>query len=180
MIFPRTMIVFVAATMALMIAAGFLATRSEAAGTVKVKGCTGTRVTLDVKEKSMLIKHNRVRANKGLKRLCVHPALQRAAEAHSRDMIQKDYFSHDSKDGSTPYQRMKRQGYKFRTAGENIAYGSGSYGAPGPRFKGWMKSSGHRKNILNGKFREVGIGAATGNYNGTGNVTMWTADFGTR
>ena len=179
----HTVTIFMAVIMATIIAVGFTAARPEAANasnTVKVKGCTGKRVALDSNEKVMLNKHNRTRANKGLRKLCVHPALQRAAEAHSRDMIRKDYFSHNSKSGATPYQRIKREGYRFRAAGENIAYGSGSYGSPNRIFKGWMKSSGHRKNILNGKFREVGIGAVSGNYKGTNNVTMWTTDFGTR
>ena len=180
MIVRHTLTIFLAATMAFMIAAGFLATHSEAADTVKVKGCTGTRVTLNTNEKTMLVKHNRARANRGLKKLCVHPALQRAAEAHSRDMIRRDYFSHNSKNGATPYRRMSREGYKFRSAGENIAYGSGSYGNPGRIFKNWMKSSGHRHNILNRKYHEIGIAAVTGTYKGMKNTTMWTADFGTR
>jgi len=179
----HTATIFLAAIMATIVAVGFTAARPEAAdaaSTVKVRGCTGKRVTLDSNEKVMLNKHNRIRASKGLKKLCVHPALQRAAEAHSLDMIRKDYFSHNSKNGATPFQRMKREGYRFRTAGENIAYGSGSDGSPSRIFKSWMKSSGHRKNILNGKFREVGIGAYKGNFEGTNNVTMWTTDFGTR
>lgn len=176
----HTLTIFLAATMMLMTAAGFLATRSEAADTVTVTGCTGKSVTLDANEKAMLLKHNRARANKGLKKLCVHPALQRAAEAHSQDMIDKDYFSHDSKDGSTAFRRMSREGYKYRYAGENIAYGSGSHGSVESRFKGWMNSPGHKANILNKNFREVGIGAVTGNYKGTDDTTMWTADFGTR
>ena len=174
--------VALAALLASMTALGVSAARPEAAqaaGTT-VTGCTGTRITLDANEKAMLAKHNNVRANKGLKKLCVHPALQRAAEKHSQDMIERDYFSHESKDGSTFLQRIKREGYNYRYAGENITYGSGSLGGPDSRFKAWMNSSGHRSNILNKNFREVGIGAVNGNFNGTSNVTMWTADFGTR
>lgn len=183
MTFRYTTTIFFAATLALVTALGFSAARpesAEAANTVKVTGCTGTSVTLATTEKAMLLKHNRARANRGLKKLCIHPALQRAAEKHSQDMIDKDYFSHDSKDGSTFAQRIKREGYKYRYAGENIAYGSGFLGAPDNIFRNWMNSSGHRTNILNKNFREVGIGAVTGNYKGINNTTIWTADFGTR
>lgn len=148
--------------------------KAEAA-TVGVRGCTGTIVQLTSSEKQMLDLHNQTRANRGLSRLCVHPALQRAARAHSADMIRRDYFSHGNVGA-----RLHNYGYRWRTYGENIAYGSGTSGAPRPIFSSWMNSSGHRANILNGRFREAGIGAVTGAYQGYSNVTMWTVDFGTR
>lgn len=155
--------------------------KAEAANTVTVRGCTGTNVTLKTTEKRMLDLHNKTRADRGLRKLCVHPALQKAARAHSVDMINRDYFSHNTKgSGKTFATRIKEAGYRYRTAGENIAGGSGSLGSPDSIFKAWMKSSGHRANILNGKFREIGIGAAAGNYKGTNGYTMWTADFGAR
>lgn len=163
---------------------------AEAADTVTVTGCTGTDVTLDANEKAMLDLHNKQRATKGFKALCVHPALQRAAEAHSRDMIDKDYFAHDSQDGTTFAQRIKREGYNYRAAGENIAWGSGPAGGPeeifnvdNPRIGGsdnWMDSAGHKANIMNKGYREVGIGAVNGTYKNYSNTTMWTADFGRR
>lgn len=81
--------------------------------------------------------------------------------------------------------RLKRfgytpKGYKFYMVAENIAYGSGSYGEPKSIMRSWMKSRHHRHNILNGKFREIGIGTYTGTYKGTKGVTMYTADFGVR
>lgn len=148
--------------------------KAEAA-TVGVRGCTGTIVQLTPAEKQMLGRHNQTRANRGLPRLCVHPALQRAARAHSADMIRRDYFSH----GNTGA-RLKNYGYRWRAYGENIAYGSGSLGAPNNIFNAWMRSSSHRPNILGRQYREIGIGAAVGTYKGTRNVTMWTADFGSR
>lgn len=154
---------------------------AEAANTVAVRGCTGTNVTLYTNEKRMLDLHNRTRVDRGLPRLCVHPALQRAARAHSQDMINRDYFSHNTKgSGKTFATRIKEAGYRYRTAGENIAGGSGSLGSPDSIFKAWMNSSGHRANILNRSFREIGIGAAAGNYQGTNGYTMWTADLGAR
>lgn len=145
------------------------------ASTVGVKGCTGTIVKLSTAEKSMLNLHNKARANRGLRRLCVHPALQRAARAHSADMIKRDYFAHGNVGA-----RLRNYGYRWSTYGENIAYGSGTSGSPGPIFKAWMHSSSHRPNILGRQYKEVGIGAAKGTYKGVRNVTMWTADFGSR
>ncbi len=72
----------------------------------------------------------------------MYPALQKAAEAHSEVMIDKDYSSHTSQDGTTFFQRIKRQGYNYRTAGENIAWGS--LGAPDNTFKNWMNSPATR------------------------------------
>ncbi len=147
----------------------------KAANTVSVRACTGGTVTLSNAEARMLRLHNKRRASRGLSRLCVHPALQRAARAHSQDMIQRDYFKHGDVGA-----RLRHFGYNWRTYGENIAWGTGSRGAADPIFKGWMNSPAHRNNILNRGFREVGIGAARGNYKGSTNTTMWTADFGTR
>jgi len=146
-----------------------------------IKSCTGSKITLKTNEKKMLDLHNRKRASRGLPRLCVHPKLQKAARAHSVDMIRRDYFSHNTKGRNEgPCQRLRRYGYKWRLCGENIAWGSGSKGSPNSRFKAWMKSSGHRANILTRGFREVGIGAARGTYQHYRNVTMWTVDFGDR
>lgn len=147
--------------------------RAEAAGTT-VKGCTGTNVTLKANEYRMLTLHNKARASKGLARLCVHPALQRAARAHSADMIRRDYFAHGNVGA-----RLRNYGYRWSAYGENIAYGEGAKGAPGAIFNAWMKSPSHRPNILGRQYREIGIGAVYGNYKGS-NVTMWTVDFGSR
>lgn len=167
-------------------AAGFLAVvtafgvslvepdKAEAA-TVGVRGCTGTIVQLTAAEQQMLGLHNQARTSRGLPRLCVHPALQRAARGHSADMIQRDYFSHGNVGA-----RLHNYGYRWRTYGENIAYGSGSAGAPNNIFNAWMRSSSHRPNILGRQYREIGVGAVVGTYKGTRNVTMWTADFGSR
>ena len=183
MILKHATIVLTAVALATAATFGLAATQpqnAEAADTVTVTGCTGPEVVLDASEKAMLDLHNKQRAAKGLKTLCVHPALQKAAEAHSRDMIDRDYFSHNSQDGTTFAQRIKREGYNYRIAGENIAWGSGSLGSPDNIFKNWMNSTGHRSNIMNKRFREVGIGAVTGAYKNYSNTTMWTTDFGAR
>ena len=99
-------------------------------------------------------------------------------------MIRRDYFSHDTKGrNETAEARIKRfgytpQGYSYYMVGENIAYGSGTYGEPDSIMNSWMKSTDHRHNILNGKYREIGIGVSTGTWQGHDGVSMFTADFG--
>ena len=168
------------AMIAIMVASMAQTRTAEAADRVAVKGCTGTNVTLKTTEKRMLDLHNKERTDRGIARLCVHPALQKAALAHSTDMINRDFFSHTNPSGKTFAASIKAAGYNYRTAGENIAWGTGTSGSADSIHKSWMGSSGHRANILNESFREVGIGAASGTYKNSSNAVMWTADFGSR
>ena len=153
---------------------------AQAASGGYVKKCGGGKILLNAKEKETFVRHNQIRRNHNLRTFCVHPKLQRAARAHSKDMIRRDYFSHDTKGGGSADQRVKKFGYNYRYFGENIAYGSGSSGTPRSIMRSWMHSSGHRHNILTGRFREIGIGTYTGTYKGYKGITMYTADFGTR
>jgi len=162
----------------------FGAVQAQAKGAAAPK-CGGGKISLDAKEKAAFSLHNRIRKERNLTPLCVHPALQKAARAHSEDMIRRDYFSHDDKGGRTFDARLKffgyaPKGYDYYTVGENIAYGSGPYGEPDSIMNAWMKSEGHRHNILKEEFREIGVGAYTGTYKKTDGVTMYTADFGVR
>jgi uncharacterized protein YkwD len=93
------------------------------------------------------------------------------ATAHSADMAKKDYFSHDSKNGDSPFDRMKDAGYRYTSAGENIAAG---YRSPSSVVKAWLNSPGHCRNIMNRHYTELGVGYATGGTYGT----YWTQDFG--
>lgn len=156
--------------LAVFVAVGVSLIGPETADAASVRSCTGGTVRLSGVERQMLSLHNRERADRGLPRLCVHPALQRAAGAHSADMIRRDYFEHGDVGA-----RLKRYGYNWRAYGENIGYNS----TPERMFEAWMKSTGHRSNILDRDFREVGLGAARGDFKGN-TTTMWTADFGNR
>jgi uncharacterized protein YkwD len=144
----------------------------------RVETCTGSSMELSAAERQMLELHNKKRAQKGLRRFCVHPILQKIARKHSADMVDRDYFSHNTKGtGTTPERRAKKAGYKYRYFGENIGFGS----PPDSVFRMWMNSSPHRSNILRGKYREIGIGAKTGHFKPAGTTTtVYTADFGTR
>ena len=101
------------------------------------------------------------RRKNGLSELEYNWQLSRVARYKSEDMRDRGYFSHTSPTYGTPYQMMRSFGITYRTAGENIAKGQTS---PEAVVKGWMNSSGHRANILNPSFTEIGVGFASGNY----------------
>ncbi len=92
--------------------------------------------------------------------------LAKAALDHSVDMHNNNYFSHTGLDGSTPGDRIARAGYIWWTVGENIAKG---YPSEEAVVQAWIDSPGHCKNIMNGEFREMGLGTS-GPY--------WTQEFG--
>ena len=105
---------------------------------------------------------NEIRAQNGLKALTYNWELSRVARYKSQDMKENRYFSHTSPVYGTPFQMMKNFGITYRSAGENIAYG---YTSPQAVVNAWMNSSGHRENILNASFTQIGVGyVADGNY----------------
>lgn len=114
---------------------------------------------------------NKERAKGGCKALKSNSALKSAAQKHSADMAKKDYFSHTGKDGRSPFDRMTDAGYAYAAAAENIAAGQRT---PADVVKGWMNSAGHKANILNCTYTEIGVGYAKGGSYGT----YWTQDFG--
>ncbi len=85
--------------------------------------------------------------------------LQRAATGHSQDMADHGKMKHVGSDGSSPAVRITREGYKWWTWGENVAYG---YRSVASVMAGWLSSEGHCKNIMNPDFTE--FGAAEVNY----------------
>ncbi|MFI1198192.1 CAP domain-containing protein [Streptomyces sp. NPDC020883] len=112
---------------------------------------------------------NKERGKAGCAPLTVNAKLTKAAQAHSQDMADHRRMSHTGSDGSDPGARMKSAGYNWTTYGENVAYG---YATPESAMVGWMSSPGHRRNILDCSFKEIGVGLAQpGDY--------WTQDFAT-
>lgn len=152
-----------------------IAPERAGAATTAVRTCGGGKMKLNWREKRTFRLHNHKRRSRDLRTLCLSPKLTRAARAHSASMIKKDYFAHGSVGA-----RLRRYGYHWRLCAENIAGGSGSKGLPNHIFKLWMNSSGHRANILDRRFREVGIGTYTGTFKGKRHYTMYTVDFGRR
>ncbi len=114
---------------------------------------------------------NAERAKAGCKALSANSTLNNVAQAHSADMAAHNYFSHDSQNGKSPFDRMKDAGYNFRAAGENIAYGQRT---ATDVMNAWMNSPGHKANILNCTYTQIGIGYAL-----QGSTPYWTQDFGT-
>ena len=88
-----------------------------------------------------------------------------AAQLHANDMLANNYNSHTGLDGSSAGDRITAAGYKWRTYGENIAWG---YRDQAGVLQGWVKSPGHQQNNINPKFEEFGLGKA-----GSGNDTKW-------
>jgi uncharacterized protein YkwD len=142
-----------------------------------------TAHNLDQVERAVLRLLNHERVMRGLERLERDRKLERAAVRFSRHMVAADFFSHTSPGGSTVLSRIKSTGYlrgaRGWTVGENIAFGTGHYATAGETVEAWMKSPGHKANILNPGFKEIGIGIALGAPGHRGGAT-YTTDFGTR
>ena len=183
----RRYVVSFVAVLAITVAIGalVLVPKEAHATLVSVTTCDGSTLTLNPTEARVLELHNQARRRHGLKPLCVNPILTQAARAHAKEMLDKDYTSHNSFNGETERARLERfgytsSGYSYYLYGENIAWGCGSYGWPESIFNWWMHSPPHRSNILNKHYREVGIGVMTGTFQTCTQATMYTVDFDTR
>jgi len=113
---------------------------------------------LTAEEKLMIDLVNKERAKLGLKALSVDMRLTQLARKKSQDMIDKNYFSHDSPTYGSPFDMMAAAGITYRTAGENLAGASTVERA----HEALMQSEGHRRNILNPAFTHIGVGAIKG------------------
>lgn len=106
---------------------------------------------------------NAQRAKVGSPALVTDPVLQSLAQMHASDMVKHDYFSHTNSAGITFQQRIESSAYTGTTTAENLGLTSG----PAVEIvDGWMGSEGHRTNLLNSAYGEVGIGVATGTWQG--------------
>ena len=110
------------------------------------------------------------RQKQGLGKLSLNAKLSNVATLKSQDMINKNYFDHTSPTYGSPFDMMKQFNISYKTAGENIAKGQKT---PAEVVKAWMNSQGHRENILNKNYTEIGIGVAK-DANGT---LYWTQMF---
>ena len=112
-------------------------------------------LTNDEKEVFNLI--NTQRTNNGLSALKIDNEVQKVARIKAQDMVDKNYFSHNSPTYGSPFDMLKSFKISYKTAGENIAGNSSNSGA----VNAWMNSSGHKANILNGSFNYTGIGVVS-------------------
>lgn len=125
---------------------------------------------------AMLARVNEIRRRQGLSPLRPNPALDRAAQKHAEDMLARAYFSHRSPEGTSVRDRSRLQGYDWRAIGENLAEGQMSVDEV---VDGWMKSPGHRENILGPEYSELGIGLALGRSGRSGEYNaVWVQNFG--
>jgi uncharacterized protein YkwD len=159
-------------------ALGARACQSASASPASVSKRTVVRATLCVL--------NAQRARRGVRPLRLDRRLSRAARRHARAMARRNFFSHNSPGGASFVDRIRRAGYLRRarswTVGENLAWGTGRLSSPRSILSGWMRSPGHRANILNGSFREIGIGLARGApvRGGGRRAATYATDFGSR
>ena len=111
-------------------------------------------------EKDLIALTNRSRANAGLKALKIDSTLTTTARWRSKDMIGRDYFSHDIPGYGSVFKKLDAKGYCYKLAGENIGWNTyPDDTATAAIHKMFMDSSGHRKNILNRAWDVIGVGA---------------------
>ena len=119
---------------------------------------------------AVLDSHNAERARKRLAPLVLNPQLTQAAEEHAADMASRGKMSHRGGDGSSPFERIEQAHYSFQAAAENVAYG---YDRVDEVMAGWMRSPGHRRNIL-GPYAEIGVGRVIA----PAGTSYWCVTFG--
>lgn len=123
--------------------------------------------TLRQAQRATLCLVNRERRARGLRGLTRSKTLDRASRQYAKSMVRQRFFAHVSPAGRTLTQRIRKQSSYLHRArgylvGENLAWGSGSRATPRRTVASWMASPGHRANILNGRFRHLGVGLSTG------------------
>ena len=130
----------------------------------------GARPSEDRLEKLARAKINALRARNGLRPLRVSKGLSRSAARYARYMLRTGYFGHLS---------TIRAPRRYRSLGEIILLHRGRRGRPRIAVKYWARSSGHRYVMLSAKYRSIGVGKASGFFQGH-NVTLWVAHVGRR
>jgi uncharacterized protein YkwD len=131
--------------------------------------------SLDRSERAMIRHVNAFRASHGLPRVRASRRLSRAADTHSRDMVERSFFSHDSSDGTPFNLRVRRFAFALGV-GEALAAlaQDGAAAIVGT----WIDSPPHRAILLGGQYRRIGIGRRWGSL-GAGPMALVTADFAT-
>jgi uncharacterized protein YkwD len=135
---------------------------------------------LDQREKAMIRGINKQRARYGLASVRASRRLSRAADFHSWEMLDANYFAHSSRDGG-PFDARIRRFANPHALGETLAMLGGGCGRHSARrvVRMWMNSPGHRAILLSGRYRKIGLARRTGSLGGT-HACVMTADFGSR
>lgn len=123
-------------------------------------------------QKQLLVLVNAERAKAGCRPLRLDRRVQAAAQAHAKDMAARNYYDHTSPEGKSAGDRMRKAGYRAGAWGENI-----HKGPKGPKtaMRDWMRSSGHRANILNCAYKDFGAGVSL-----KANGPWWVQNFATK
>jgi uncharacterized protein YkwD len=155
-------------TVAVTPAAAPVVSPAAAIARVLARPCENTELmpeagNLELVEAATLCLVNQERARNGELPLQPDAELQRAARAHSEDMVGEDYFAHNSPDGGTPVARMTASGYIPNSQvgysiGENIAWGTLSLATPSSIVAAWIASPEHLANILGSEYRDTAVG----------------------
>lgn len=143
-----------------------------------------TAPTIRLARAAVCLINNR-RTRRGLRRLRINSRLTKAAKWHTHDMVRRRYFGHVSRRGRDVVDRLYGAHYLSGriswAVGENLAWGSGNLGTPRQIVKAWMNSPGHRRNMLDARFREIGIGViANGPQRTELPAATYTTTFGVR
>lgn len=125
---------------------------------------------------NLLSSTNSARNTNGVASLAVNAKLNNAAQTKANDMAARNYWSHNTPEGTPPWVFISNAGYSYSRAGENLAYG---FATSADTVVGWMNSPAHRENILNSGYTEVGFGIVNApNYNNSGQETLVVAMYG--
>ena len=141
----------------------------SSSGSGTSSGGTSQTASMNSDELEVFNLINQQRANNGLPNLKVDSEVQRVARIKAQDMVNNNYFAHESPTYGTPFNMLKSFKISYKTAGENIAGNSSNQGA----VNAWMNSSGHKANILNSSYNYTGIGVVSSNKYGKIYVQMF-------
>lgn len=130
--------------------------------------------TTDVSTQTLLYLTNKDRQEVGVGKLTINQQLSQAAYEKAKDMFAKNYWAHNSPDGTTPWVFIKKSGYSYVYAGENLARG---FSTSDEVVKAWMASPSHRDNMLSGNYEDVGFAVLEGKLLGE-NTTLVVEEFG--
>lgn len=138
-------------------------------GNSNINNNTSSNVNLSADEKEVFDLINQQRINNGLSSLKIDNEVQKVARIKAQDMVNNNYFAHESPTYGTPFQMLKNFGINYKSAGENIAGNSTNAGA----VNAWMNSPGHKSNILNSSYNYTGIGVVSSDKYGKIYVQMF-------
>lgn len=148
---------------ALLVYSGLLITAKAALLIVGIALPSASLYSFSLSEQNIVNLTNEARQNAGLTQVTPNVTLRGAAQAKADDMVIRNYFSHEGPEGESPWTWLNRSGYQYSAAGENLAI---HYTTAEALEQGWLASPYHRKNILDERFSEIGIGVASGKVDG--------------